>query len=101
MHEPPLSAARASGLVAGGQPLLVMLSGGADSVCLLEVALRLGAQVSALHVNYGLRAAAEHDEAHCRALCESQSACIQFSFDSGSCSGCRTSRSPSSTRTRS
>jgi tRNA(Ile)-lysidine synthase len=70
VHEPPLSVAGASGLVAGGQPLLVMLSGGADSVCLLEVALRLGAEVSALHVNYGLRAAAEHDEAHCRALCE-------------------------------
>jgi tRNA(Ile)-lysidine synthase len=26
--------------------------------------------VAALHVNYGLRAAAEQDEAHCRALCE-------------------------------
>lgn len=70
MDEPALSAARASGLVAEGQPLLVMLSGGADSVCLLDVALRLGAQVSALHVNYGLRSAAEQDEAHCRALCE-------------------------------
>ncbi|MGI8750643.1 MAG: ATP-binding protein, partial [Thermoleophilaceae bacterium] len=41
-----------------------MLSGGADSVCLLDVAIRLGALVSALHVNYGLRAAAEQDEAH-------------------------------------
>ena len=70
MDEPALAAARASGLVPEGQPLLVMLSGGADSVCLLEVALRLGAKVSALHVNYGLRAAAEQDEAHCRALCE-------------------------------
>ncbi|MEJ7714357.1 MAG: tRNA lysidine(34) synthetase TilS [Thermoleophilaceae bacterium] len=47
-----------------------MLSGGADSVCLLDVAIRLGALVSALHVNYGLRAAAEQDEAHCRDLCE-------------------------------
>ena len=70
MAEPALEAARASGLVPAGQPLLVMLSGGADSVCLLEVALRLEADVSALHVNYGLRAAAEQDEAHCRALCE-------------------------------
>jgi tRNA(Ile)-lysidine synthase len=64
-----LEAARASGLVPEGEPLLVMLSGGADSVCLLDVARRLGARVSALHVNYGLRAAAEQDEAHCRALC--------------------------------
>ena len=70
MAEPALDAARASGLVTAGEPLLIMLSGGADSVCLLEVAVRLGADVSALHVNYGLRAAADEDEAHCRALCE-------------------------------
>ena len=69
MTEPALDAARASGLVPAGQPLLVMLSGGPDSVCLLDVAVRLGAETSALHVNYGLRAAAEQDEAHCRALC--------------------------------
>jgi tRNA(Ile)-lysidine synthase len=64
-----LEAARASGLVRAGEPLLVMLSGGADSVCLLDVALRLGADVSALHVNYGLRDEAEDDEEHCRAIC--------------------------------
>ncbi|HYI80394.1 MAG TPA: tRNA lysidine(34) synthetase TilS [Thermoleophilaceae bacterium] len=64
-----LDAARASGLVRAGEPLLVMLSGGADSVCLLDVALRLGAEVTALHVNYGLRDAAEDDERHCRDLC--------------------------------
>ena len=60
-----------SGLIAPGEPLLVMLSGGADSVCLLDVAARAGARVEALHVNYGLRGADSHaDEAHCRALCE-------------------------------
>jgi tRNA(Ile)-lysidine synthase len=64
-----LEAARASGLVRAGEPLLVMLSGGADSVCLLDVALRLGAEVSALHVNYRLRDDADEDEQHCRALC--------------------------------
>ena len=47
---------RRAGLVGRGEPLLVLLSGGGDSVCLLDVAMRLGAQVSALHVNYGLRA---------------------------------------------
>jgi tRNA(Ile)-lysidine synthase len=47
-----------------------MLSGGADSVCLLDVAVRLGADVTALHVNYGLRPQADDDEAHCRELCE-------------------------------
>jgi tRNA(Ile)-lysidine synthase len=65
-----LAAARDSGLIRAGEPLLVMLSGGADSVCLLDVALRLGADVTALHVNYGLRDGAEDDERHCRALCD-------------------------------
>lgn len=65
-----LEAASESGLITAGEPLLVMLSGGADSVCLLDCALTLGAQVSALHVNYGLRAESDSDEAHCRALCE-------------------------------
>jgi tRNA(Ile)-lysidine synthase len=64
-----LEAARASGLVRAGEPLLAMLSGGADSVCLVDVALRLGADVTALHVNYGLRDAAAEDEDSCRALC--------------------------------
>ena len=45
--ERPLEAARESGLVPAGAPLLVLLSGGGDSVCLLDVALRLGARVSA------------------------------------------------------
>src|SRR3712207_9207943 len=70
MSERPLEAARASGLVHSGEPLLVLLSGGGDSVCLLDVALRLGARVSALHVNYGLRAGADEDERFVRALCE-------------------------------
>lgn len=59
----------ASGLVEAGRPLLVLLSGGADSVCLLDVAVDLGARVSALHVNYGLREGAAADEEHCRELC--------------------------------
>ena len=71
MSDRALEAARASGLIVPGAPLLVMLSGGADSVCLLDVAVRLGARVSALHVNYGLRAEAGEDEEHCRALAAS------------------------------
>ena len=65
-----LDAARRSGLVAPGEPLLVMLSGGPDSTCLLDVAVKLGARASALHVNYGLRAEADGDEAWCRELCD-------------------------------
>jgi tRNA(Ile)-lysidine synthase len=67
--ERPLAAARESGLVREGEPLLVLLSGGGDSVCLLDVAVRLVAGVSALHVNYGLREGARDDEALCRELC--------------------------------
>jgi tRNA(Ile)-lysidine synthase len=65
----PLEAARESGLLPAGRPVLVLLSGGGDSVCLLDVAVRLEATVSALHVNYGLRPGAEEDEAFVRALC--------------------------------
>jgi tRNA(Ile)-lysidine synthase len=61
----------ATGLLAPGAPVVVLLSGGRDSVCLLDVAVRLAgpAAVSALHVNYGLREAAGGDEELCRALC--------------------------------
>ena len=48
----------------------MLLSGGGDSVCLLHVAAELGAQVSALHVNYRLREGADQDEDLCRELCE-------------------------------
>ena len=68
MSEAPLDAARESGLVHAGAPLLVMVSGGGDSVALLDVAVRLGAAVSVLHVNYGLREGASADEAFVREL---------------------------------
>ena len=56
-------------LVPPDERLLILLSGGGDSVCLLDVAVRLDARVSALHVNYGLREGAEADEEFVRALC--------------------------------
>lgn len=57
---------------ARGRPVLVMLSGGRDSVCLLDLAVGiLGAEnVHVLHVNYGLRPEAGAEELHCRELCE-------------------------------
>lgn len=67
-----LDEVREGGLLPAGTPLVAMLSGGRDSVCLLDLAVRLlgpGA-VTALHVNYGLRDEAGEDEAHCAALCE-------------------------------
>jgi tRNA(Ile)-lysidine synthase len=63
---------RATRLVPAGGPLVVLLSGGRDSVCLLDVAVTLaGAEaVVALHVNFGLRGeASDGDERHCAALC--------------------------------
>src|SRR4051795_3593540 len=62
---------RATGLLAPGSPVTVLLSGGRDSVCLLDVALRLAGRdaVSALHVDYALRDSAAEDEAHCAELC--------------------------------
>ncbi|HEV2999785.1 MAG TPA: tRNA lysidine(34) synthetase TilS [Solirubrobacteraceae bacterium] len=65
-----LERVRATGLVREGEPLVVLLSGGRDSVCLLDCAVALGARVTALHVDYGLRAGAAADERHCAALCE-------------------------------
>ncbi len=63
---------RAGGLLSAPGALVVMLSGGRDSVCLLDLAVALctAAQVRVLHVNYGLRPEADEDERHCRALCE-------------------------------
>jgi tRNA(Ile)-lysidine synthase len=60
------------GLLAPGRAVVVMLSGGRDSVCLLDLAVRVSGapSVHALHVNYGLRGeASAGDEAFCRELC--------------------------------
>jgi tRNA(Ile)-lysidine synthase len=67
-----LDAVAAQGLLDAGRPVLVMISGGRDSVCLLDLAVRIAGapQVLALHVNYGLREAAAQDEALCRSLCD-------------------------------
>ncbi len=70
MSEAPLEAARDSRLVRRGEPLLVMVSGGGDSVALLDIAVRLGARVSALHVNYGLREGSPDDQALVQRLCD-------------------------------
>ena len=56
-----------------GDALLVALSGGADSVCLLLMLHELGYPVHALHCNFELRGtASDADEAFCRRLCRAQ-----------------------------
>jgi len=53
-----------------GEPLLVALSGGADSVALLRVLLRLGYRCDAAHCNFHLRGEeSNRDEEFCRTLC--------------------------------
>jgi tRNA(Ile)-lysidine synthase len=69
--EEMLRVVRDGGLLPAGAPLVAMLSGGRDSVCLLDLAVRLlgSAAVTAVHVNYGLRDDSDADEEHCAALC--------------------------------
>ncbi len=57
----------ADGLLAPGRAVVVLLSGGRDSTCLLDLAVSIAGAgaVTALHVNYGLREAARDDERHC------------------------------------
>src|SRR5215470_20436315 len=68
-----VAAIRRSGMLRGGETVLIGVSGGADSVALLEVFRSLAAEwqltLCAVHVNHGLRAGAEADEDFVRGLC--------------------------------
>jgi tRNA(Ile)-lysidine synthetase-like protein len=58
---------RAHDLIPPGGAVTCFVSGGADSTCLWHVLRELGYDVSALHVNHGLRGAeSEEDAAFCR-----------------------------------
>src|SRR3569623_1660224 len=46
---------RRHGLIESGGAVTCLVSGGADSTCLHHVLTRLGYEVSALHVDHGLR----------------------------------------------
>ena len=63
---------RDAGLLAQGRPVVIMFSGGRDSTCLLDLAVRIAGveAVSTVHANYGLRGAADADERHCAEVCE-------------------------------
>jgi tRNA(Ile)-lysidine synthase len=69
--EQMLEVVRGGGLLEAGTPLVALLSGGRDSICLLDLGVRLlgAGAVTAVHVNYGLRDDSDADEAHCAALC--------------------------------
>jgi tRNA(Ile)-lysidine synthase len=70
--EQMLDGVRAGGLLLADTSTVAMLSGGRDSVCLLDLLARMlgPEQVTALHVNYGLREDSDADETHCVGLCE-------------------------------
>jgi tRNA(Ile)-lysidine synthase len=72
---------RRDGLLAPGAPVVVLYSGGRDSTCLLDVAVRIAGRsaVTALHVNYGLRDSAADDERHCLELCQAREVPLRLS----------------------
>lgn len=74
-----LEVVRDGGLLVSGTPVVAMLSGGRDSVCLLDLAVRLlGPEaVTAVHVNYGLRDDSDADEAHCVELCAGRGVALE------------------------
>lgn len=69
-------AAAQYGMLRNDSRILIGLSGGADSVCLLRILLELknaaypGLQLRAVHVHHGLRQNADGDAAFVRSLCE-------------------------------
>jgi tRNA(Ile)-lysidine synthase len=67
-----LARVEAGGLMAAPRSLVALLSGGRDSVCLLDLAVRArGADaVVAVHVDYGLRQGSHEDADFCASLCE-------------------------------
>lgn len=53
-----------------GQRLAVAVSGGVDSICLLHWLHELNIDITALHVNHGLRDAADAETRYVQALCQ-------------------------------
>ena len=53
-----------------GKKMAVAVSGGVDSVALLHWLVEIGADIVCLHVNHGLRAAADTESEYVRDLCK-------------------------------
>src|SRR5215212_1742644 len=70
-EDPVVAALQQGGAIGPAESVLALLSGGADSVCLVHgLAAVLGrARVHALYVHHGLRAGADADERFCGELC--------------------------------
>ena len=61
-------------MLTAGDVVVAGISGGADSVCLLFLLNKLRKKISfrmfVVHVNHGIRAEADNDEAYVKSLCE-------------------------------
>lgn len=76
MNNKVLTFAKDNNMIASGDGIIVGLSGGADSVCLLHLLCSfrdiLNIKVGAAHLNHMLRGQeAERDELYCQQLCQS------------------------------
>lgn len=71
------------GLMKEGARVVVGLSGGPDSVCLLKILHSLGYGIVAVHCNFHLRGEeSDRDEAFARKLCEETGVeCVKVDFD--------------------
>ena len=74
----------ASGMICQGDSVVVGVSGGADSVCLLSVLknlqMSMALQLTAVHIHHGLRGeAADRDRDFVTALCEDMQITCVFS----------------------
>ena len=72
---------RKHGLLDKNQPVLVAVSGGADSVSLLDVLLQAGYTCIAAHCNFHLRGAeSDRDEAFVRELCSTMNVTLEVAY---------------------
>lgn len=62
------------------EPIAVAVSGGVDSVCLLVWLAKCGLNITALHVNHGLRAAADTETKYVEQLCNKLNIPCQIFF---------------------
>lgn len=63
-----------------GKKLAVAVSGGVDSVALLHWLVEIGADIVCLHVNHGLRAAADTESEYVKELCQKLKVPVQVFY---------------------
>jgi tRNA(Ile)-lysidine synthetase-like protein len=79
---------QAQALFDPGEPVVVGVSGGADSLCLMEILLRLGYPLVVAHFDHGLRPESAGEAEHVRQLAER--ADLDFDLERGDAEAART-----------